>query len=127
VCAGCAVVASFLPFLVACDSRPRDVVQDTTSAPADHDPCSTLEGATFRSIDQREIGLGPDGPILWHWFVSFRGNQFDWSWSDVQQNGSFTCTQGEIRGWHGEQVLHGRIDSESGTLTWEDLDYRRVD
>ena len=39
----------------------------------------------FLSVDEFEIGLGPDGAVMGHWSISFsENNAFIWNYSDVK-------------------------------------------
>ena len=48
-----------------------------------------LEGARFRSTELRELGLGPNGVVMGHWFLSFQGGFVKWRYSDVLESARY--------------------------------------
>lgn len=97
-------------------------------SPAVTDACSLLNGSAFRSIAKLEIGEGPNGgAVLGTWSIGFRGNQFTWDYSDVQQSGTYTCTDGSIIAQAYKRTIEGRIDAERKILTWDGIEYRKVE
>ncbi|HSN26208.1 MAG TPA: hypothetical protein VLT45_07980, partial [Kofleriaceae bacterium] len=57
----------FLPVLLvaACTTGPDPAAPDARRR------CADLEGKTFASLTQGECGLGPNGPSLCTWHVTF--------------------------------------------------------
>lgn len=43
-----------------------------------------LIGRRFRSVERREIGLGPEGEVLGYWYLTFHSESVTWDHSDMQ-------------------------------------------
>jgi hypothetical protein len=87
------------------------------------DACAEIDGAQFLSVGERECGLGPEGPEMCHWSVSFEGGGFSWSYSDVVETGTYECDDGEITASGNGSTYQGSYDPDTGTLTWDGFDY----
>ena len=100
------------------------------------DDCSYfLQGQRFTSVEEHEVGMGPDGDVaLGHWSITFAGpyptgSTFSWHHSDVVEEVAYVCTMGpgesELTvtgtGTHAgmEGLQHGCI------LVWDDVAYER--
>ncbi len=85
--------------------------------------CSELEGQTYRSVEEAECGLSPDGIALCRWTIRFADEAFEWSYSDVVETGRYRCTDGRIRteGSSGGSY-EGSLQSD-GSLIFEGLAY----
>src|SRR2546423_7642426 len=95
------------------------------STPAvEHAACSALEGASWRSVAQLECGLGPNGPVLCNWQLTFSTetqdtSRFDWAHSDVGQSGSVRCQDQSIISADAAATPMGMFDANS--VTWMDV------
>ncbi|HIO92785.1 MAG TPA: META domain-containing protein [Leucothrix mucor] len=55
-----------------------------------------LDGKNFVSVEELEVGLGPNGLVLGHWKVNFDDGQFNWQYSDVGEAGKYTISDNDI-------------------------------
>jgi hypothetical protein len=88
--------------------------------------CPDLEGMTYRSVNDGECGLGPDGVALCHWNITFAAHdgtmsQFTWRHSDVGESGFVTCDGATIRS-EDTRALEGHLDVNLD-LVWDDFAY----
>ncbi|MBA3457782.1 MAG: hypothetical protein H0T42_32165 [Deltaproteobacteria bacterium] len=88
--------------------------------------CSDLEGTTFRSVDQGECGLTPDGVALCHWHITFAAHddtksRFTWGHSDVGEQGFVTCEGDTIRSDE-TTAYDGHVDANLD-LMWDGAAY----
>jgi hypothetical protein len=99
------------------------------------EPCAALEGLTFRSVTQDECGLGPDGPALCNWSLTFRADsdtrsRYDWSHSDVGEGGWVTCDGNVIETVPNDPVhdplYEGMFDPSNLDLIWDERAYSRA-
>lgn len=88
---------------------------------------NALSNKRFISIEKKELGLGPDGAEMGHWFVYFSSSTFEWVYSDVAQSGSYVLAGKRIVGQSGDHQILGQYDPDSGILTWDGTDYRSVE
>ena len=88
------------------------------------DACQEIEGRTYLSVEQYECGLGPDGPELCTWSISFANGEYDWAYSDIGATGSYTCDGAVITGMSSATQFDGFLDQETGILTWNSIDYQ---
>ncbi len=91
----------------------------TGSTGAPGDACDIIEGLTYGSLEPMECGLGPMGPELCTWTISFTAGGWEWNHSDVQESGRYTCTGFDIDGG----TYSGWLDPMTGILTWEGAEY----
>ena len=91
------------------------------------DTCAAIDGKTFVSVNQMECGPSPDaGVTLCNWHITFTGGAYSWSHSDVVETGSYGCDGPVInatRGIPAATPLLGRLDSQTGQLTWDGATY----
>jgi len=106
-----------------CDGGDCTCQSYTFESCSNGDVCAFLDGKSFASVAELECGLTVDGPLPCHWSVSFADGRYDWHFSDVGQNGSFTCDGATITGSGG---ISGTYDFDTGTLTWDDVVYMQV-
>ena len=91
------------------------------------DACAEIEGQTYLSLEQYECGLGPGGAELCNWTLSFAGGNFDWSFSDINAAGTYTCDGPMVIGSTTDGTEYdGYVDAETGYLTWNQIDYQRA-
>ncbi len=100
------------------------------SSPEAHGACTALEGASWQSVTQLECGLGPNGPELCNWHLTFStetldASRFDWAHSDVEQSGTVSCQDHTIVSTNGDATLTGTFDPAANTVTWVDVMYTR--
>ena len=85
--------------------------------------CAELEGRTYRSVQEAECGLTPDGIALCRWTTRFDDGEFEWAYSDVIEIGPYRCEDGQIQ----TEGLSGRSYEGSlqpdGSLIFEGLEY----
>jgi hypothetical protein len=84
--------------------------------------CNFIIGTTFSSVEELECGLGPDGPVLCHWQVTFEEDG-DWLWqySDVGEGGTYTCEGGTLV--LSDPEIEFVVDLKVGALFWEGVEY----
>ena len=88
------------------------------------DACAAIDGNGFSGLEASEGGLGPRAATFSRAAISFDGGTFRWSYSDVEETGSYTCTEGQIIAtrFDGSAIL-GFYDPVTGTLTWDRAQY----
>ncbi len=86
-----------------------------------------IAGKTFASLNQMDCGLGADGVVAQcNWRVSFTDGTYSWAPSDVVESGTYTCDGATIfttRTAASMTPLLGRLDLETGRLTWDGATY----
>jgi hypothetical protein len=83
--------------------------------------CEQIVGTTFLSVEQLECGLGPDGPVLCNWQITFEEDgDYLWMYSDVGDGGTYSCQGGNLF-ISGENDLD--FDPATGILTWDGVEY----
>jgi hypothetical protein len=86
-------------------------------------PCEGVAGATFSSTEEHECGLGPDGPVMCTWTLTFDASTWTWTHSDYGESGSWSCVDGAITGTSTSGTYDGAWDPATGELTWDGLSY----
>ncbi|HEY8377659.1 MAG TPA: hypothetical protein VIK91_14285 [Nannocystis sp.] len=95
---------------------------DTTGAPLDD--CEFLVGRTFKSDEELECGITPNGVELCHWTIVFTADTYSHHYSDVVEDGTYTCDAGVITAKGAGQMSHGgTIDAAAGELVWDGVVY----
>lgn len=119
-------VLALLLLVTGCrhDGSPADPSPPDTALSA----CSIIDGATYRSVDMLECGLGPEGPVLCNWTIRFAASEYDWSYSDIATTGTYTCDGTSIQGTNpgGGTPYIGTLDVATGLLTWAGVVYERA-
>jgi hypothetical protein len=87
---------------------------------------NALDGLRFRSVERREVGLGPKGPVMGNWEVWFEKGEFAWRHSDIGESGPYESVGGKVEAHAGPRTIRGSYDARTGVLTWDGLRYRRV-
>jgi len=86
---------------------------------------SDIVGKVFASLEELECGLGPKGPILCNWSITFEeSGDFLWQYSDVGQGGTYTCGGGVLN--VDDPGIEVSYDPETGVLTWEGVEYMAI-
>lgn len=94
----------------------------STGAPVDD--CAFLVGKTFKSDDELECGLGPNGPVPCQWTLSFTADTYMHQYSDIGESGPYTCEAGVITATDTFMMpITATIDGATGTLVWNDIVY----
>lgn len=83
--------------------------------------CEQIVGTAFLSVEELECGLGPDGPVLCNWQITFEEDgDYLWMYSDVGEGGTYTCQGGNLFISGGSDV---DFDAATGILTWDGVEY----
>lgn len=83
--------------------------------------CQSIIGRTFRSVEELECGISPDGPALCNWRLAFGfDDSFEWMHSDVGEGGGYSCADGNIST---DGSASGTYDPGTQILTWDGVDY----
>ena len=130
-------LAALIATCVSCSSTASPVdasaVQDATvatdSASGNGEPCSTLVGRTFVSVQQTGCAIGGldgsvdgsvDGGSNCLWTVTFRNNgYYSWRHADVVTEGAYRCQGGALIA----DSVTASYSIESGQLTWQGTSY----
>ena len=99
---------------------PRDVTQKNV------DDCNLISDSSFRSINQYESGLGPNGGIMGYWRIAFQGGKFQWGHSDVSESGTYICNNNVLQVKFFDHSITARYDGGKEILTWDGIEYKRV-
>ena len=88
--------------------------------------CTSLEGTTFASLTEGECGLGPTGPTLCTWHVTFSAHDatttaYSWQHSDYGQEGAVQCNGATVTEVGG--MLQGSYDPAAQRLVWDGVTY----
>ena len=109
------------------DSRSTtdsSVEQDTSTEPQEADDCWLPIPSNFVSVDEYEVGLGPDGPVMGHWTIAFQADGYSWSFSDVTSEGEYSCQGETVVTEGGSDDIVGVYDPQTNILMWDDVAYR---
>jgi hypothetical protein len=106
---------------------PTPVTTPAPKAQPESDPCLEIAGASFQSVKDLEVGLGPDGVALGRWRVEFHGRNITYDSSDTRKSGTFTCSNGLLSASFEGGQLQGRYDPTTRHLTLGGIEYSRVD
>ncbi|MDP2305388.1 MAG: hypothetical protein Q8P18_05130 [Pseudomonadota bacterium] len=108
--------------LVACTAS-SDV--DSGAPEGERDCGSGLWGETFSSLEELECGLGPDGPELCHWTLTFGEGTYEWSYSDTGETGTVTCdAENKLTATSSGGTTHpGTFHRTTGRVTWDGVVY----
>jgi hypothetical protein len=125
VCATSGLVAGLL-LVSSCSEPEAQPTAPEARTVAAVDPCATLVGAKFESVELLDGGLGPDGnPALGHLHLEVSADQVRYQETDYFRLVTYVCRNGEIfeSGHYGPPL--GRYDAERGILIWLGREYRR--
>lgn len=98
----------------------------STATPTAKGACTMLEGVQFKSVNQGECGLTPDGVALCTWHIQFESydgstrSRFTWSHSDVGESGFVTCDGNKlVAEGAGSTPYTGTFDPDTLDLVWD--------
>ena len=84
-----------------------------------------LDGLSFNSVDPQLLGEGPGGTAnMGYWQISFEKGAYQRFYSDVGENGTYTCADGVIElktGYGGPMTAS--YDEDSGVLTLDGVEH----
>ena len=87
----------------------------------------SIDGMRFVSTEKFETGLGEDGEVMGHWYLSFRGVTVTWDFSDTWWSGTFAiAADGTISASMGNNQFTGSFDRQTKILIWDDKRYEPV-
>src|SRR3989344_5412583 len=91
------------------------------------EPIDLIKNSQFYSVKQKGVGLGPDGPVMGYWTVSFSGNEVFWHHSDVAEKGIYSCYGDVI---NVKLILDDAFkviyNSDRGVLSWQGDEYIKL-
>jgi hypothetical protein len=115
--------------LVGCTTHaPLNDPTDADDVDQQNGACTALEGQRFKSVEEHECGLTPDGVALCHWHLELSAldrqrSGFTWQHSDVGESGVVRCTARRLSTDGIGPVYSGEYDSATQRLIWDDLSY----
>ena len=116
-------------FTLVKKQSPSNVTQNSA------DDCDLISNSSFRSINQGEVGLGPNGPEMGYWGIQFQKSTtlsdyseltFDWGHSDVSESGTYTCKNNVLQAKFSNYSMTAYYDGAKEILTWGGVEYERV-
>lgn len=102
-------------------AAPQNISQNNV------DDCNLISNSSFRSINQYEIGLGPNGPAMGYWGITFRENKFEWGYSDVSESGTYTCKNNVLYAQAYNRSITAHYDGSKKILTWDGVEYKKAE
>ena len=119
------MMAGVLALPLACDDD--DDGNGNGDYDMEEDACAIVEGQTYLSQDELDCGLNPggDGAATCHWRVEFDDGEYEWRYSDLIRQGTYSCDGATIIGdgsVDGE-THQGTLDLDTGELRWEGVLY----
>ncbi|PIZ47503.1 hypothetical protein COY32_01535 [candidate division WWE3 bacterium CG_4_10_14_0_2_um_filter_41_14] len=97
------------------------------------DSCNTMANSHFVSIAKHEVGLGPNGPAMGYWGITFQKGTplsdygeptFDWSYSDAGEYGTYTCSENTITAKLSNRTITATYNETTKILNWDGVDYK---
>ncbi len=89
--------------------------------------CSLFSDATFRSVNQYEVGLSPNGQeVMGYWTVVFKNGEFGWSHSDMVEGGSYLCNNNVVYAKLNNQTITASYDESRKVLIWSGVAYEKI-
>jgi hypothetical protein len=107
-------------------TQPAPATRPATVAP------DALIGKTYRSIVEREVGLGPKGDAMGHWYLRFDSSRTQsprlvaWDHSDVRSATAYKLTDDGVLKVYSQRTIEARYDLEKDRLLWDGLWYERT-
>lgn len=121
--------ALLIVLLLASCARTSEPVTPARPAVAS---CGELRGARFQSRALFPAGMGQDGPVLGHQYLSFSadGKRYEWTREDMTGSGDCACDAGRVQGagsglTRGKSVV-GVLDPVTGFLAWDGIEFERA-
>jgi hypothetical protein len=109
------------------DTQDTGDTGDTSDTGDSGDPavsdCTLLARTSWRSVEELECGLTPEGVALCNWSVNFTESDWTWHHSDVAEAGSWSCESGEITGERGMGSPVSGTLHDAEHLTWDGVAY----
>ena len=118
------------PIATPPQATPQNVTQKNV------DDCNSISNSSFRSINQYEVGLGPDGPAMGYWGIQFQKgttlsdygkSTFQWGHSDVSESGTYTCKDNVLQIKFFDHSITAHYDGSKKILTWDGVEYKKVE
>lgn len=111
---------------------PSPVEEESTSLSSEEviiaDACSMFTDSIFRSVEQHEVGLGPNGPAMGYWEIHFEDDAFVWFYSDFAEYGTYSCNDGILDAiLENDSPLNASFNEIEAVLLWDDLEYMKVE
>ena len=105
-------------------SNPDEASEEEIEEEID-DNCAFEIPAHFISIEEREVGLGPEEVVLGHWSIIFKEDAiYEWNYSDITEFGTFSCYENIISHSSYEGMTQSIYDIQTETLLWGDVTYQ---
>ncbi|MBL9014536.1 MAG: hypothetical protein JNL83_10190 [Myxococcales bacterium] len=108
------------------DLPPEEPGPHDITTPIAKGACTMLEGVEFKSVNQGECGLTPDGVAMCTWHIRFESydgstrSRFTWSHSDVGESGFVTCDGTTlVAEGAGATPYSGTFDPNTFDLVWD--------
>jgi hypothetical protein len=106
------------------DEPPPAEDEPVPSEPSAEAACEGLSGA-WSSATERACGETLCGTTYCAWEITFADDgTFSWTYTDVSQDGTWTCADGVVTGADGET---GWYEPDAGELVWEGVRYLRAE
>ena len=122
--------ASFGPAALAgCEARddPAPVLERVDPTLVQEKAASWDEflGVRLRSVELYECGLGQDGPVMGHQYLTLAesGVSFEWESSDTVDSGTFDRNGARLLIRLRGKEFEGELDLERGVLIWGTIEF----
>jgi hypothetical protein len=79
----------------------------------------------FRSVEEHECGIGPNGVEKCRWSISFQEGAFLWNLSDTSSTGSYFFGDGVLSAKVNGETISATYDGTQDLLTWAEILYER--
>ena len=110
------------------DDNQTNVVEDTSQEQIQEEQiqepttCPFEIPSTFQSMEEYEVGLGPDGEVFGYWYIFFyEEHHFEWYHSDSTESGFYTCTNNRIEA--SNPNIEAYYDDTTDILMWNNIPY----
>ncbi len=91
---------------------------------ADAEVCAAIHGNSFTALEVSEAGNGPAGIIYGRSRISFEAGEFRWTYSDIQETGTYTCVDGQLIAKRLDgSLIPASYDPVTGILTFDGAPY----
>jgi len=105
----------------------------TDSPKVNQNDCDSLVGSSFRSVEQRDVGVGPNGrPVLGYWSIGFKEDANGrpivmWVHSDVIERGTYICKDNILEVKFFNYSTNGYYDGDKKVLIFDGIEYKKVE